>query len=80
MPCTCYPNLIQISCGFSISISIFLQRKVNTKSLNVFAGVICRKYYLDVQRREDGFDLSGPCLPKEDPVPLRAVSKFSVCS
>ncbi|CAH3114250.1 unnamed protein product [Porites lobata] len=30
------------------------------------------KYYLDVQRREDGFDLSGPCHPREDPVPLRA--------
>lgn len=30
------------------------------------------KYYLDVQRREDGFDLSGPCLPQQDPVPLRA--------
>lgn len=30
------------------------------------------KYYLDVQRREDGFDLSGPQLPQQDPVPLRA--------
>lgn len=30
------------------------------------------KYYLDVQRREDGFDLSGPCHPREDPIPLRA--------
>lgn len=34
---------------------------------------ISRKYYLDVQRREDGFDLSGPRLPQQDPVPLRAV-------
>jgi len=32
-----------------------------------------RKYYLDVQRREDGFDLSGPFHPREDPIPLRAV-------
>lgn len=30
------------------------------------------KYYLDVQRREDGFDLSGPFHPREDPIPLRA--------
>lgn len=30
------------------------------------------KYYLDVQRREDAFDLSGPYLPKEEPVSLRA--------
>jgi hypothetical protein len=35
------------------------------------------KYYLDVKRREDAFDLSGPYLPKEDPTPLRAVSKTS---
>ncbi|EDO43381.1 predicted protein [Nematostella vectensis] len=30
------------------------------------------KYYLDVKRREDAFDLSGPYLPAEDPNPLRA--------
>ncbi|KAL9988547.1 hypothetical protein ACROYT_G003004 [Oculina patagonica] len=30
------------------------------------------RYYLDVQRREDGFDLSGPFHPREDPIPLRA--------
>ena len=45
------------------------------ESLNVFFSLLhtCRKYYLDVQRREDGFDLSGPCHPRDDPVPLRAV-------
>ena len=45
------------------------------ESVNVFFSLLhtCRKYYLDVQRREDGFDLSGPCHPREDPVPLRAV-------
>lgn len=36
------------------------------------------KYYLDVRRREDAFDLSGPYLPKEDPTPLRAVSKTTM--
>ena len=45
------------------------------ESVNAFFSLLhtCRKYYLDVQRREDGFDLSGPCYPREDPVPLRAV-------
>lgn len=39
-------------------------------------GIICvyRKYYIDVKRREDGFDLSGPYHPTEDPNRLRAVS------
>ncbi|KAK3752041.1 hypothetical protein QZH41_019391, partial [Actinostola sp. cb2023] len=30
------------------------------------------KYYLDVKRREDSFDLTGPYLPQGDPIPLRA--------
>lgn len=37
---------------------------------------VCRKYYVDVKRREDAFDLSGPYLPHHDPVPLRNVSEF----
>ena len=36
--------------------------------------VFCRKYYVDIKRREDGFDLSGPYHPPQDPVRLRAVS------
>ena len=44
------------------------------KHFNDFCNVFpFRKYYLDVQRREDGFDLSGPFHPREDPIPLRAV-------
>lgn len=67
--------------GFIISITNILVFTLQfmfialIESLNVFFSLLhtCRKYYLDVQRREDGFDLSGPCHPREDPVPLRAV-------
>ena len=67
--------------GFIISITNILVFTLQfmfialIESVNVFFSLLhtCRKYYLDVQRREDGFDLSGPCHPREDPVPLRAV-------
>lgn len=42
---------------------------------NVF--IIYRKYYFQVKRLEDGFDLSGPECPKLDHPPLKAVSNFN---
>lgn len=54
------------------------QAQVYLLSIIIAVWFCFRKYYLDVQRREDGFDLSGPCHPREDPIPLRAVRIFLI--
>ena len=35
--------------------------------------VFSRKHYIDLKRREDGFDLSGPFSPQLDHPPIKAV-------
>ena len=39
--------------------------------------IVYRKYYVDIKRREDAFDLSGPYLPKEEPMPHKPVSTLT---
>jgi len=45
----------------------------------IFYCLLFRKYYFEVKRLEDGFDLSGPDCPRLDHPPLKAVS-FGVCT
>ena len=68
-----YILIIIVPIVIFLEIFVYIENIPNCTSIFKINLFISRKYYLDVQRREDGFDLSGPQLPQQDPVPLRAV-------
>lgn len=68
-----YSFIIIVPIVIFLEIFVYIENIPNCTSIFKINLFISRKYYLDVQRREDGFDLSGPQLPEQDPVPLRAV-------
>ena len=67
-----YILIIIVPIVIFLEIFVYIENIPNCTSIFKINLFISRKYYLDVQRREDGFDLSGPQLPQQDPVPLRA--------
>ena len=73
-----YSLIIIVPIVIFLEIFVYIENIPNCTSILKINLFISRKYYLDVQRREDGFDLSGPQLPQQDPVPLRAVRNIHI--